>query len=226
MSTGSKAPFTERMSDWFDRHPTLFLLIVGSLSMVAIFLMSLLWGGCPQAGYRGNFLKVTPNSFKGVAWKKTPDKVTVWAPTSIANLEFYKLIDQKTAELEACLKGKGLLPLPKIHREWFAVYVPKDWYKSKCTEEQMIPSSIDYRLCEKKKINGIPIKIPEHCRYVVKPTEACPCPCNARAAIQMGPVHVIVTAPNLKLFKAELARVVLWPKYNMPWVKPVSECLR
>lgn len=225
MPTGDKPDFVEKVLDWFDDHPSAFSALMGTIILVFVLFAVFFWISCPSPGYKGNFLTITPDDLTNVAWKKTPKKTQVWAPPTISTLDFYQLIDQKTDELEKCLKGLNLLPLPTIHRDWFAVYVPTDWYTSTCTKEQMIPSSIDYRLCEKKKRDGEYIKIPEHCRYVVKPTELCPCPCNARAAIKMGPVHVIVTAPNLKLFKAELARVVLWPKYNMPWVAPVSGCL-
>ena len=126
MSTGDKLSFYDKLEDWFDAHPSLFLVLITALAVLSVLILSLLWGGCPQRGYRGNFLKITPNNFDNVAWVKTPKKTQVWAPYSIATPAFYQLIDQKTDELEKCLKEKNLLPLPTIHRDWFAVYVPKD----------------------------------------------------------------------------------------------------
>ena len=118
------------------------------------------------------------------------------------------MIDEKVSELELCLNTSGVLK-GKIRRDWFGVLIPPDWYTSECTGEQMIPSRISYLLCEKKP----GVKIPETCR----------CPCNVRSAIQDN--WLIVTTPNLKLFKAELARLVLWPRHNNPWKDSrVSQC--
>lgn len=190
------------------------LLLVTCLAF--LFLTS-----CPVSHYQGNFLNITSCKLGNVKWKRTPQSIRVWAPPAYLTPEFFNEIDKKTAELETCFKtlALGLDPSWKIQRDWFAIYVPEDWYTSTCSPEQLIPSRVDYKLCESKGLT-----IPPHCRQVVVPTKACPCPCNARAAIQNN--WVIVTAPNLKLLKAELSRLVLWPKYNMPWVDPVSQCLQ
>jgi hypothetical protein len=42
--------------------------------------------------------------------------------------------------------------------------------------------------------------------------------------------YVVAATPNMKLFKAELSRLVLYEvhghKYNNPWQDPVKQCLK
>jgi hypothetical protein len=142
---------------------------------------------------------------------KTPAGIRYFGPVDMA------LADKKIAELEKCLKDLGLIE--KIDRDKVGVMIPPDWYVSKCSGQQLIPSKIDYRLCEAK---GLVIQ--RECRKEMKPTKRCPCVCNVRSAVQDS--WLIVTTPNMLLFKAELARLVLYPKYNNPWVVPVRKCLR
>jgi len=211
------------LSEWLDDHPTLFLLGVLAGAIGGILLLSVLLAGCPHR-YSNNFLKITDYDLNSVKWERTPKGIRVkgdWRETHLR-------IDQLTDELEKCFRERGLAK--SIRRNEFAVFIPPDWYPSKCgTGELLVPSRVDYRLCEQKKDpEGNPIKIPVECRDATRPTKECPCPCNVRATIQPGPRYpVIVTAPNLKLYKTELARVVLYARTNTPWAdKEVAPCLK
>jgi hypothetical protein len=179
----------------------------------ALFLSSLLLMscGCPKHTYPGAFLNITNYKYDCEKALRIRDGVRYFKPADPDK------IDLKTIELEKCLIGLGLLT-KRIDRNKIGVMIAPDWYKSTCSGQQLIPSRIDYKLCVKK---GLPINT--KCIHVVKPTKECPCPCNARSAIQDN--WLIVTTPNMLLFKAELTRLILWPKYNNPWVKPLNQCL-
>lgn len=217
-----KPPQSDKLSDWFDNHPALSLLIIAILTVLGIFAINLLTG-CPQTSYRGYYLNITSYKLDGVKWERTPKGIRVHASEKI-----HAEIDKRTDELEECFRKRGLAK--SVQRDWFAVYVPSDWYTSQCgTKEQLIPSRVYYGLCEQKKDpQGNPIKIPVECREVERPTKECPCPCNIRAGIQNSRARpVLVTAPNLKLYKTELARIVLYPRANAPWAdKEVAPCLK
>jgi hypothetical protein len=186
------------------------LVFVGSVTL--LFLTS----GCPPKSYSGGFMNVTHYSVdKNDTWS-TPKNIRVVAEKKDATMEFFQEIDKRTDELEACLLKSGASK-NKINRKWFGVLVPKDWYISKCSGEQLVPSLVSYKLCEAK---GLTIK--EECRNLERPTTICPCVCSVRATIQDD--FWIVTAPNLKLFKTELAR--LHTNKNAPWKYPeISRCL-
>jgi len=195
------------------------------LAIAVVFVMAILaLPGCPATRYPGGFLTVTPQykPKKGEA-KTTPGGVLlIVKKASQSFAELSALVDKKTSELEACLLKTGALK-KKIRRDWFGVYIPKDWYVSTCSKEQLVPSKVSYKLCEQKKHNGVPIKIEEECRFHMYPTEICPCVCNVRATIHWD--FWIVTAPNLKLFKTELAR--LTTNQNKPWAVPaITQCLK
>lgn len=119
------------------------------------------------------------------------------------------LIDKKVDELENCLQVS-------IDRKSFSVYIPDDWYVSSCSGEQLIPSLVDPKLCEDKGI-----EIEEECKWVKYPTEECPCPCNIRSGIQDD--TVVITTPNLKLFKMPLTRIIIYPEYA--FVEKYEECM-
>lgn len=183
----------------------------------SLLFLILLLSGCPQTHYYANLLDVTLVDLRGVKWERTPAGIKIWTPPTFKDVEYYKRVDLEVKELSDCLIKVGLRKEP-IRMDWVYVYVPSNWYNSLCSEEQLIPSRISYTLCEKKGL-----KIDPNCRTVAAPTRECPCPCNARAAVAGG--YVIVTAPNLKLLKSELSRLVLYPKYNYPWVAPLNQCL-
>jgi hypothetical protein len=120
------------------------------------------------------------------------------------------LVDIKVRELETCLNIK-------IKRCCFALLIPNDWFLSECSGEQMLPVAAPYSQCESKGIY-----VPENCRGLNKPTQECPCICTYRVALQED--YYIITPPNLKLFKSELARLVT--NINNPWEdKNISKCL-
>ena len=132
-----------------------------------------------------------------------------------ADASLLAMVDLRVDQVEECLARQKVAT--KINRKWFGVYIPPDWYVSKCSGEQLIPSVVDYRLCEAKGLI-----IPTVCHTVIKPTASCPCVCNMRSVIQDD--FWIVTTPNLKLFKAELIRLV--SNVNNVWVDPrLQPCL-
>ena len=167
--------------------------------MLKYILPLIFFCSCSQPGYDGIFLNITDYQIKG-EYKISPAGIKVYPNNNEINLND---IDLKVLELEECLQLS-------IHRDWFSVYIPNDWYWSNpiCSDDpqQLIPSEVDYKLCEAK---GLVIE--EECRDLKYPTEKCPCVCNCRSTIQNN--NVIITTPNLKLFKMPLARMVLWPEY-------------
>lgn len=176
--------------------------------MKALVLLFLLCVSCSSDNnpYRGDFLDVTNCGTSG-EYIFSPGGIKVYLNGN--NVDIY-LIDSKVNELESCLDKN-------IEREYIAVCIPDDWYVSPCTGQQLVPSSVDYRLCEEKGV-----EITEECREAVYPTVNCPCPCSVRAEVQNN--HIVVTAPNLELFKAALARIVMYPKYV--WSTPeIAACL-
>lgn len=178
----------------------------------------LLLAACPPGPYNAYVLDVTDIDTKGVKWVKTPKGAHVWTPPGLAHKDFYNKVDARIAELSACLQHVRVKSEP-IEFERVYVYVPKDWYDSKCSVEQLIPSRVNPKLCLAKKLPLDP-----KCHWKMRPTSECPCVCNVRAAIV--DMYVVAMTPNMKLFKAELARLVLAPKFNNPWQEPVSQCLK
>lgn len=132
-------------------------------------------------------------------------------------------IDQLVNETEACLQTTfpdGILSddvvhdaqcqnrsfNPVISRECFKVKVPDDWVFSCDGSTQLLPQVAPQRLCGDKGLEADPN-----------------CPCRWRAGIQDN--TVIVTTPNLKLFKDPLVRIVTG--CNNPWYsKPLADCMR
>jgi len=173
--------------------------------MKHLFWLSLLLVGCP-GGYFYNYANVTnytPDTKQG-SW--TPGGVLVLGPQKDTTAAFIAEVDRRTQELDKCLQAHGWKPL---RRDWFGVFVPPDWYVSTCSGEQLVPSVMPCSLCiDQKKL-----PLPEKCCGLRKPTAECPCVCNARSTIQDN--FWIVTAPTLKLYKAELAR--LSTGVGFPW---------
>jgi len=207
---------------FWARAFALLMAIAVIFAMLFVFLFS---AGCPgPTRYPGNYLNVAATAPpKKEEAKPTPNGVLFIVKKAQKSFaELGKVVDAKTAELETCLKDNGVITKP-IRRDWFGVYIPKGWYVSKCSKQQMIPSRVNYKLCEQKKLNGKHIKIEEECRQHTHPTELCPCPCNVRSAIHDN--FWIVTTPDFRLFKAELARLVTGQ--NNPWInKKISVCLK
>jgi len=193
----------------------IMVVLVFAGSVTLLFLTS----GCPPKSYPGVFQNVTSYKLNDVKWRKTTRGTSVWAPPTLLTQAFLNTVDKKTSELEECLKKSSvkLRSSWKIQRTWFAIYVPNDWYVSPCSKEQLIPSKVDYKLCEKKGLT-----IQPRCREVVKPTAVCPCPCNVRSTVQDN--WVIVTEPSLKLFKMSLARIIFYPRYVLNNTE-ITRCL-
>jgi len=164
----------------------------------SVILFTALLIGCPNGGYHPNYVNATDCKVEKSQGVRTPGSVLVVVSEKDNTLVLFALIDQQVGALDACLVGLGR---PKVRRDWFGILIPPDWYESLCSNEQLVPSRADPKLCEAKGLT-----IPEACRWITHPSVLCPCPCNFRAIIQDN--YWIVTAPNLKLFKAELLRLV------------------
>ena len=162
---------------------------------------------------------VTSYNLKGVKdWPRTPKGAYVKTPPDQTNADFRTFVDQEITKLSTCLLKLGLRSEP-IKHEKVAVYIPPNWYYSKCApKEQLIPSRVNPKLCRDKDLTT-----KKECEWLEKPTKECPCVCNARGAIVDH--YIVAVTPNLKLFRAELSRLVLYPKWNNPWKKPLSQCL-
>lgn len=93
-----------------------------------------------------------------------------------------------------------------VLRECLTVKIAPDWYVSHCSEDYMeiFPCDISPQVCIDK---GLEI------------TDECPCRC--RSAIQDE--NIVITTPNLYLFRGELARMITG--CNNPWFSPISQCL-
>jgi hypothetical protein len=177
--------------------------------------------GCPRFTKPYGAYLTSPTNYKMPAckeWKTTPRGTPLWVPPDADAKDLAAMVDSKVNDLESCLRKAG--KLKTIRRAGFAVFIPNDWYISACSGEQLVPSIANYKLCEAKGLT-----IPVDCRGQRKPGGNCPCVCNFRATVQGS--RVVVTAPNLKLFKAELARIVLYPLHNNPWADPVvAACVK
>lgn len=202
------------------------LLVLGLVLLVLGLVLGLAGCGCPQLRKPYSAYLSSPTDYKMPpckTWRRTPKGTPIWSKPGhtggIAQEALDKNVDKLVDNLEACLMAAGELKAP-VRRHGFAVFVPPDWYVSKCSGEQLVPSLAACKLCRAK---GLQIK--DECCGLRRPTPACPCVCNFRATVQWG--RIVVTAPNLKLFKAELARVVLYPKHNNPWATPaVAACVK
>jgi hypothetical protein len=160
--------------------------------------------GCNEC-YPGGFLSLT--NYKIGNYILTPGGIKVYNNYTEVDLN---LIDTKVDELEKCL---GV----EIHRSCFSVLIPDDWFVSSCSGEQMLPVAAPYKQCEDKGLY-----LEEKCRGLSRPTLECPCVCTYRVALQDD--YFIVSPPNLKLFKVDLARLVT--NVNNPWKDPnISKCV-
>ena len=187
-----------------------FILMCGLIVAVLVGAALLLLPACPSPGYHGHFTNVTNYHLKKET--TTPRGIVV---SGTHDASVLAAIDLKVDQVELCLAM--MMPTVQLEREWFGVAIPPDWYVSTCSGEQLIPSAVDYRLCEAKGLD-----IPDACHFVQKPTAQCPCVCNVRSVIQDD--YWVLTTPNLKLFKAELIRLVA--NINNVWIdERLQPCL-
>jgi len=122
----------------------------------------------------------------------------IWVDATGQNVDLAK-IDELTDELESCLGTR-------VNRECIGVKIPDDWFVSECSGEELLPISADDSLCLAKGVTPTP-----------------ECPCNWRVETQDD--NIIVVPPGLKLYKAELARIVTGE--NNVWVVPrITACLQ
>jgi hypothetical protein len=181
-----------------------------AVTAVIVLVAVLLFAGCPQRGYGPWFYQDVTAYRLPSQWARTPGGVRYRAPSAVDTPAWRASLDAHTEALERCL---GVT----VRRDWFTVYVPADWYTSTCSGEQLVPSAMPCALCRDKGL-----VISDACCLEARPTPQCPCVCNARATLQGD---AVVTAPNLRLYKAELARLVTG-EIN-PWIVPeLARCLQ
>lgn len=189
-------------------------------AVALVTLLAALASGCPATGYPGGYLRVTNYPYNPGSALRTAAGVRYVAPARDDTPEFRETLDARTGALTACLAA--INPKWVVRTDWFYVLVPSDWYVSTCSGQQLVPSVMPCKLCTEQK----ELPVPPECCGLRAPTPACPCVCNARATIQDdGRVKIVVTAPNLLLYKTELARLVTY--VNNPWAHPeIVKCLR
>lgn len=193
-----------------------FFLLLGLMIAATT---SILLSGCPSTGYWQDFQAVTAYRVALSEAKQTPGGVRYIAQGKDDTAAFRANLDAKTAALEKCLAQAGAGW--QVRRDWFVVLVPPDWYVSVCSGQQLVPSTPNCRLCIDQKKLPLPAK----CCGLRLPTKECPCVCNMRAVVQPGRPPAVVTAPDLRLYKAELARLVTG--VNFPWSRPdVVKCIK
>jgi len=172
------------------------------------YLLSLLYIlliGCSTC-YLDNYLSFTNYDPDDYTELKTPYGITVYTNEYIDLFD----IDNLTIELEECL---GI----KVKKKCFSVLIPDDWFYSSVSNQQLLPYAAPIEYCWAKGLD-----IPEECDGVAIPTTECPITCNWRAATQNN--CMIITVPNLVLYKAELARLITG--VNNPWLdENIQECL-
>lgn len=171
-----------------------------------LFLLLVLFVVACPTGYHHNYANVTNNRIDKKRGRRTSGGVLVVGSQKDITQAFLVEVDTRTNQLDKCLQANGWKPL---RRDWFGVFVPADWYVSKCSGEQLVPSVMPCHLCIDQK----QLPLPKKCCGLRYPTAECPCVCAARAITQDN--FWIVTAPNLKLYKAELAR--LSTGVGFPW---------
>lgn len=193
-------------------------------SLLTLLVVLLLQSCGPSFYSAPTVLDVTKHGFKPsevLTWPRTPKGAYIKTPKDLAHKDFYRHVDEEVSQLSACLLRLGLRK-ESIRFEKLALYVPPDWYNS-TYGEQLIPSTVDAKLCNTKlKKLGLP-PIEKKCEWLHKPTRDCPNVCNVRGAIIDG--FIVAFTPNRKLLKAELARLVLYPRFNNPWIEPLNQCL-
>jgi len=169
------------------------------LSFIFVVLVS-----CQQTHYENYYYSFTNYKLDNYNKHKTSGGVSVYSNESFEATKIDGVVDG----MEECL---GI----PIRRDWFVVLIPDDWFESPCSEsnEQLLPYSAPIEFCTEDK----ELDIPKECKGIPYeyrlPTKTCPCVCNWRVATQED--YIIVVTPNLKLFHAELARVVTG--INNPW---------
>ena len=133
--------------------------------------------------------EVTPDN-------ETPEGIPVDSNGQYVDLE---LIDQLVDELTECVEID-------LRPDCLVVKIPPDWYVSQCTRSQLFPCDNDQQECL-DKCDGDQDCIDQ----MILDFERCPCNCRARIQDE----NIIVTTPDMLLFKAELARMIT--HHNNPW---------
>lgn len=189
-----------------NREKILILIVLFLIFFLIISLafFSLSMSGCDKDNcYQNYYADITD-------YKVKPDTQTpilgIPVMTNGNDVDLQR-IDEIILYVEDCLEMQ-------LKRECLKVVIPSDWYVSYCASpegEELFPCRIDPQVCADK---GLPID--PDCIPGQAPDEDCPCPCNCRATIQDE--NVIITTPNLKLFSAELIRMMTG--VNNIWLEP------
>jgi hypothetical protein len=111
------------------------------------------------------------------------------------------LIPEEVMMGSGCLINTFDIPLP---RECLTVKIPDDWVWSCDGTQQLLPYEAPQKLCDEKGLD-----------YNLS------CPCRWRGGIQND--HVIVTTPNMVIYKDSLIRMMT--SCNNPWAHTkLSNC--
>lgn len=182
-------------------------------SLIFACFVWLFCSSCPT-GYNNYWSNCTDYEIDAATGVVSPGGVLVVRDDTEVTSTFLYFVAIAVHNFDACMQAQGW---PRLNKKWLGIYIPADWYVSRCSGEQLVPSTVAYQLCVDKGLF-----LPEECRGVHAPTEICPCVCNVRATIQDN--FWIVTAPNFKLFTTELARLVTGE--GSPWSNDrISPCL-
>lgn len=136
----------------------------------------------------------------------TPSGILI--DTSGQNIDLVE-IDQEVAELESCLSDFRVLPKEADciattfefpNRNCLRVKIANDWFWSKDGTQQLLPSAAPIELCRAKGLTD------DECWW--------------RGGIQDG--NVIITTPNLVIFKDPLIRVITG--CNLSWSGGLEKC--
>lgn len=148
--------------------------------------------------YDNQFADIT--AFESNPDEITPNGVLVTTNGWITDLE---RIDLEIAYMEACLEMT-------LKRDCFEVIIPPEIHVSSCSREQLFECDIveaNYRyLLAIGYSEEVARERSDICRYDKGLETSDECPCMCRATIQNE--NIIITTPNLKLFSAELARMM------------------
>ena len=163
---------------------------------------------CYQNDWARNYTDVQPTG----AWRRTPAGLLVDDPRQELDLE---RLDRATAATLACLNRIWPIMTAAERQQAYCTGVPAleirtclrvqvpSWHVSTCTGAEIFSCSVPATSCEAKGQT---------------PTPACPCSC--RAIIQDQ--SVILTAPNLELYPAQLSQLLTG--CDQIWSTPLSAC--
>lgn len=167
-----------------------------TVKQVTTLLATLLFTACTQAAWEQRFGYYLDRS-PSYSINPVASPGGVRYDNEVGDLLDVQQLDFLTDQLEACLERS-------IDRNSFVVKIPDDWsYSCDGTEEVLPFVSVFDKSCKGK-------------------TATEECPCRYRAVLQEP--NVVVTTPNLKLYRDALSRLIL--NTAVTWDNPeIASCL-